>query len=572
MEYLLKASAVTVIFYVFYKIFLQRDTFFESNRWFLLIGLITSVFIPLFVIPIYVEQAPVSLDYFVFSEPAVTTNTNNSSFNLLSLFKTVYFLGIIIFTLRFIIQLRSLLPLLIQSEAHKLGRFKFLKTQENISPFSFFNCIVYNPQPFNETELDQIITHEKVHVQQYHTIDVLLAQIACIAFWFNPFIWLYNKNLKQNLEFIADQTAINYANCKKSYQYTLLKTSVPKHQLALTNNFYNSLIKKRIVMLHKSKSKKINLLKYAFIIPVLGLFLMSFNTKEVIIEKAAIPVKNEKNINSELLQNNQEPYKVIITKDASKEDLDKIKAESKNNGVTLKFKGIKRNSKNEIIAISASFKNTNGSGNYYLTGDEPIKPFAYYRDINSFGFKGISEKSNLKKVVFISEDGEKHMLNKTDTDDNVFVFSTSDGNEDKMEIEKFIIKGGDSLHIKKMESHDKVLFITKDGDDKKGHKVIKIKTDGNDDDLTWTTEEAEEIVFIAKDDDAIKKHKVVKIKTDGKEPLYLIDGKEITREEMNNISPETIDKVEVLKGDSATEKYGDKGKYGVVLITTKKKN
>ena len=86
MEYLLKVSAVTVIFYVFYKIFLQRDTFFESNRWFLLIGLITSVFIPLFVIPIYVEQTPVSLDAFVFTEDAVITN-NNSSINLLSLLK-----------------------------------------------------------------------------------------------------------------------------------------------------------------------------------------------------------------------------------------------------------------------------------------------------------------------------------------------------------------------------------------------------------------------------------------------------------------------------------------------------
>jgi len=571
MEYLLKVSAVTVIFYVFYKIFLQRDTFFESNRWFLLIGLITSVFIPLFVIPIYVEQTPVSLDAFVFTEDAVITN-NNSSINLLSLLKIAYFLGIFLFTLRFMLQLKSLFPLLITSETQKLGRFKFLKTQENISPFSFFNYIVYNPQPFNETELEQIISHEKVHVQQYHTIDVILAQIACIAFWFNPFIWLYNNDLKQNLEFIADKTAINDANCKKSYQYTLLKTSVPKHHLALTNNFYNSLIKKRIVMLHKSKSKKINLLKYSLIIPVLGLFLMSFNTKEVIIENTALPVKNEKNINSELLQINQEPYKVIITKDASKEDLDKIKAQAKNKGVTLKFKGIKRNSKNEIIAISASFKNTNGSGNYYLTGDQPIKPFAYYRDINSFGFKGISEKSNLKKVVFISEDGEKHMLNQTDTDDNVFVFSTGDGNEDQMEIEKFIIKGGDSLHIKKMDSHDKILFITKDGDDKKGHKVIKIKTDGTDDDLTWTTKEDEEIIFIAKDDDTIKKHKVVQIKTDGKEPLFMVDGKEITREEMNNINPETIDKVEVLKGDDATEKYGDKGKSGVVLITTKKKN
>jgi len=577
MEYLLKASGVTVIFYVFYKIFLQRDTFFESNRWFLLIGLITSVFIPLFVIPIYVEQAPVSLDHFVFSEPAVTTNTNNSSFNLLSLFKTVYFLGIIIFTSRFILQLRSLLPLLIKSEAHKLGRFKFLKTKENISPFSFFNCIVYNPQQFNETELDQIITHEKVHVQQYHTIDVLLVQITCIALWFNPFIWLYNKDLKQNLEFIADQTAINYANCKKSYQYTLLKTSMPKHQSAFTNNFYNSLIKKRIVMLHKSKSKKINLLKYAFIIPALALFLMSFNTKEVIIEKAVIPVKNEKNINSELLQNNQEPYKVIITKDASKEGLDKLIEEAKNKGVTLKFRGIKRNSKNEIIAISASFKNKNGSGNYYLKGDKPITSFAYFEDKDSsFGFTGITNKSELKELLFISEDGEKHVLNNSDADDNVFIISTDDGSEDNIEIKKFIINTGDSLHVKKihkkMDGDDKVILITKNGDDKKGHKVIKIKTDGTDDDLTWTTEEAEEIIFITKDDDAIKKHKVVKIETDGKEPLYLIDGKEITREEMNNISPETIDKVEVLKGDSATEKYGDKGKNGVVIITTKNKN
>ena len=608
MEYLLKASAVTVIFYVFYKILLQRDTFFESNRWFLLIGLITSVFIPLFVIPIYVEQPPLSLDHFVITEPAVTTN-DNSPFNLLSLLKTIYFLGMIIFALRFTLQLRSLIPLLIKSEAHQLGRLKFLKTDENISPFSFFNYIVYNPNPFNETELNQIITHEKVHVQQYHTIDVMLAQIACVVFWFNPFIWLYNKNLKQNLEFIADQKAINYTNCKKSYQYTLLKTSVPKHQLALTNNFYNSLIKKRIVMLHKSKSKKINLLKYAFIIPAMSLFLMSFNTKEVIIEKAAVPFKYKKNITSESLTNDQEPFKIIITKDTSKEGLDKLIEEAKNKGITLKFRGIKRNSKNEIIAILASFKNKNGSGNYHLKGDKPITSFAYYEDKDSsFGFKGITNKSELKKMIFISEDGEKHVLNNSDTDDHVFIISTDDGNEDNIELEKFIVEGGDSIHVKKMDSDGKFILITKDGDYKKGHKVIKIKTDGNDDDLIWTTEEDADFISIPTDDKTKKLEKTIKIitsdgvknlkiiseyedndmiikqKTDdsitrvkfksnnGKEPLYLVDGKEITREEMNNISPETIDKVEVLKGDSAKEKYGDKGKYGVVLITTKNKN
>ncbi|MFH6769694.1 M56 family metallopeptidase [Gaetbulibacter aquiaggeris] len=574
MEYLLKASAVTIIFYVFYKIFLQRDTFFESNRWFLLIGLITSGFIPLVVIPIYMEQTPVSLDYFVFTEDPVTTN-NNSPFNLLSLLKTIYFLGMIIFALRFTLQLRSLIPLLIKSEAHQLGHLKLLKTDENISPFSFFNYIVYNPNPFNETELNQIITHEKVHVQQYHTIDVMLAQIACVVFWFNPFIWLYNKDLKQNLEFIADKTAINYTHCKKSYQYTLLKTSLPNHQLALTNNFYNSLIKKRIVMLHKSKSKKINLLKYALIIPALALFLMSFNTKEVIIEKEINPVKTEFQIAKKLKTNSIE---VVITKDYSDSDFEKLKTKFKNEGLTLKIKGIKRNQQGEITAIKIDVSSKSSNANYSIDADEAINPIKISVDEDG---KNISiGNAHLKKehnMVFISEDGQKHEINNSDSDDHVFVISTDDGSEEHIKIKKFIVKTGDSLHVKKihkrMDGDEKVILITKDGDDKKNHKLIKIKTDGNDDDLTWTMEEEdEEIVMIAKDDDAVKKHKVVKIKTDGKDPLYMVDGKEITREEMNNISPETIDKVEVLKGDSATEKYGDKGKNGVILITTKNKN
>ena len=102
--------------------------------------------------------------------------------------------------------------------------------------------------------MEQIIAHEKVHANQYHSIDILLTQLACVVLWFNPFIWLYNKDLKQNLEFSADHDTVNNAVCKKAYQYTLLKTSVPTYQLALSNNFYNSLIKKRIVMLQKSKS------------------------------------------------------------------------------------------------------------------------------------------------------------------------------------------------------------------------------------------------------------------------------------------------------------------------------
>ncbi|NCQ13449.1 MAG: hypothetical protein COZ17_08100 [Flavobacteriaceae bacterium CG_4_10_14_3_um_filter_33_47] len=396
MEYLLKASAVIAIFFVCYKICLQRDTFFEQNRWFLLAGLVVAAFLPFIVIPIYIEAQPTNFDYLVFVEDNIATAPTSNSFDILSLLNFIYVLGVIVFSLRFIFQITSLLPLIINSEKQRIDGYNFVKTHQNISPFSFFNYIVYNPKPFNESELEQIVTHEKVHVNQHHSIDILLSQISCIIFWFNPLVWFYNKDLKQNLEFIADKEAIHYTNCKKSYQYTLLKTSMPNQSLALTNNFYNSLIKKRIVMLHKSKSKKINLIKFTLIIPALALFLMSFNSKTVIIEKKPTKETIDKTSNNLL----QEPYKVIITKDASKENLDQIIEEAKTKGVTLKFKGIKRNSNNEIIAISASFKNENGSGNYHLKGDKPITSFAYYQKKDSFGFASVSNELKKNNLCF----------------------------------------------------------------------------------------------------------------------------------------------------------------------------
>jgi len=459
--------------------------------------------------------------------------------------------------------------LYLNSTKQRVASYIYVITRKALSPFSFFNWIVFNPKQFNARELDQIITHEKVHAQQLHSIDILLVELTSILLWFNPLIWLYKKDLRQNLEFIADKNAEAVSNCKKSYQYTLLKTSVPKYQLALTNNFYNSLIKKRIVMLHKSKSKKINLLKYAFIIPALALFLMSFNTKTVIVEKVSLTEAIDKTSNSIL----QEPYKVIITKDASDEDLDKVIEEAKNKGVTLKFKGIKRNENNEIIAISASFKNENGSGNYHLKGDKPITSFAYFEDKDSsFGFTGIQNKSELKELIFISEDGEKQEINHSDSDANVFVYSSDGKTYSNKEVDKVIIKSKDTFYIKKThttsDSNDDVIFMTKDVDDnedEKVYKLIKVKEGDKKVNNTWLTDE-DDVIFMKSKDENIKI-----VSKNEKEPLYIVDGKEISREDMKDILPDDIEKIEVLKGEKATETYGDKGENGVILIFLKNK-
>src|SRR5690606_11498592 len=112
-------------------------------------------------------------------------------------------------------------------------------------------------------------------------LDILLSELFLIAFWFNPFVWFYKKAILQNLEFIADNQAVKSSKNKVNYQKTLLKVTLNPNELALANSFFQPLIKKRIIMLNKNQSKNINLLKYAFILPVLTVFVTKFQTKVV---------------------------------------------------------------------------------------------------------------------------------------------------------------------------------------------------------------------------------------------------------------------------------------------------
>ena len=365
MEYLLKASAVIAIFYLCYKLFLQRDTFFESNRGFLLLGLITAFLIPFVVIPIYIEYTPTAIPNYALNGDFIITENPEKPFNIFEYLPLAYIFGVVLFTIRLLFQFLSLVRIIFINKSEKQGKFRLVKTSNAISPFSFFNWIVYNPKLFNINELELIIAHEKIHVKQYHSIDILITQLACIVLWFNPFIWLYNKDLKQNLEFIADQNAQRKSECKKSYQHTLLKTSMPTHQLALSNNFYNSLIKKRIVMLQKSKSKKRNLFKYALVLPFIALFLMSYNTEDVYVEKPSLENETEnKNLTNKI---------AIITKNHSDSELNTVKRELADQAITVVFSEIWRNSKNEIIQLTAKVKNDKGSGGAtWKNDDNPI--------------------------------------------------------------------------------------------------------------------------------------------------------------------------------------------------------
>lgn len=533
MDYALKVSGITVLFYIFYKLILQRETFFQSNRLFLLVGLLTAILVPLITIPIYVETI---IEHNFFNDVSKTNSIDivEESINWSSILVIIYSIGVAILGGKFIINLRSLYKLISSHSKETENNYQHIKTTQETTPFSFFNFIVYNPEKFNNNELDQIIIHEKVHVQQFHSVDILISQIATILFWFNPFMWLYKKEIKQNLEFIADDLAQQKTSCEKSYQKLLLKTSITQNQLALTNNFYNSLIKKRIIMLHKNRSKSKNQWKYALILPFITAFVFAFNTKVVAQNKTV-----EKEIVFE-----EESKMIIITKDSKKSDFEKIKKTFSKEGVTANFKNIKRNNDQEIVGISITMKSKQSNANYSTNSDTPIKPISISVDNKGDNISiGNSKMHHGENHIFVSK-GKEYKIHSTKKG-NKFVFVSDDEN---------VHKDGKHIVIDIDEDHDNTdtkVWVSKDGKSSTIHKTTHSTVE-----IIEGGDKGENAIFISKHDGDI---------------LYFIDGKKSTKSELDKLNPNTIEKMEVLKGDKAIEKYGEKGKSGVILITIKGK-
>jgi BlaR1 peptidase M56 len=389
--YLLKSSGLIAAFYLAYYFLLRKETFFTSNRWFLLTGLITSVSLPLFFLEkIVVVEAPKSVP-----NPIINTISNavptqeiikkSIEIDWFQIGICVY--GIIALALLFKVffNLISLFKVLENKQVTKQDKFQFIDVTENLSPFSFFNYIVYNSSLYSESELQSILLHEKIHSAQRHSLDVLVTNLFSILFWFNPFMYLYKKAVTQNLEYIADSEAIAQIDDKKSYQMALLKVVSHQNCLPITNHFYQSLIKKRIVMLNKNQSNKRNSWKYAAIIPALVGFVILFQVK-VIAQEKEVEIKEYKTIYDELTSFSVDKNSTDVE---MKENAENLKKQS---GVDVKFSKIKRNSKGEITAVKIDYKDKNGNkGSSYVNSDKPIETITIFKTKNSVGIKTTSD-------------------------------------------------------------------------------------------------------------------------------------------------------------------------------------
>lgn len=286
MLYLLQVNFGLVLFYALYKLVCTRDTFFRSRRFILLLALVLPFVLPLVDVREWLESRDslIMLTHFDYSVvlPEIvvgseTAEAGNGVWVLTDWVKYLYLAGVLVLSVRFLVQACSLWHLILRTPEKTINSIRVKCLNGSSGPFSFFGWIFLNPATVKEDELDEILTHEMAHVKQRHSVDVLFAEMVSICCWMNPFAWLLKREVRLNLEFLADKRVMEAGFATKSYQYHLLGLAYG-HKYGLSNNFNFSHLKKRIIMMNKKKSNGTGRIKYAlFMLPAFAL-LVAGNT------------------------------------------------------------------------------------------------------------------------------------------------------------------------------------------------------------------------------------------------------------------------------------------------------
>ena len=193
----------------------------------------------------------------------------------------VYSVVVCVLLLRFLWQLISIILLKNNSQTAYIHDTEVYVLTNDEGPFSFFNWIFINPERHKSDEVEEIMMHELTHCQQLHSIDIIFAELFCVVFWFNPFVWLLKREVRLNLEYLADNSVLANGKDNKEYQYHLLGLTYRKNVATITNNFNVLPIKKRIKMMNKKETKGILKAKYALYIPLVAMLLAVSNLEAI---------------------------------------------------------------------------------------------------------------------------------------------------------------------------------------------------------------------------------------------------------------------------------------------------
>ena len=504
--YILKSSVCLVLFYLFFRLLLSKETFHRFNRMALLGVLFFSLLIPCIEVTtrhqVEVQQAVLSIEQLLLMAELETTPANvgavqeTSAISWVQIVLLVYLAGILFLACRNIYSLICLFRLVHSGKHEKLEKGVTLVVHnQEIAPFSWMKYIVISRKDLEENGRE-ILIHEMAHIHHRHSVDLLVADICIFFQWFNPGAWLLKQELQNVHEYEADETVINEGVNAKEYQLLLIKKAVGTRLYSMANSFNHSKLKKRITMMLKEKSNPWARLKYLYVLPLAAIAVTAFARPEIsekVEEISAVKVndlaeivekKSEENVVKELVDTTKN--KVVVVG---------YRTEKKDSVLT---------SGKKKVAISVQGISGEGKPLVIINGKESEREV-----VNALNPERIESVSVIGPEKAIKIYGEKAKDGVMD----IKLYS-----EKKFAPRKIEIEGINKTRLDALNSGAK----------------------------SWGA------TFRS---------------ADGGKPLVIIDGKEATGDDpLANISPDRIRSISVLKDKTALAAYGDKGKNGVIEV------
>ncbi|TLX77085.1 hypothetical protein E9993_05220 [Labilibacter sediminis] len=301
--YLFESGLCLSLFYLGYVVFFRKETYFNFNRFYLLASLILSVIMPIVPLQFSGDQTEVSStiqqinsfknyyeelilitdpDYEVsYPDKQISNNDASigsvySSWNVSGIIFYIYIAGLLFFVTRLLFLVYQLFKYIRTNRTIETNGVQLVLVEDNVPSFSFLRWVFLNKNSLKQEEYEQVLAHEKVHVQHKHSVDLLLAQMITLLQWFNPLTWRIQKSMKTCHEYIADRKVIEQGHTLFDYQSLLLSQLISIRSVELVNNFNLLSIKKRIAMMNKSKSGRIAQLKALLVIPILSFAFVFF--------------------------------------------------------------------------------------------------------------------------------------------------------------------------------------------------------------------------------------------------------------------------------------------------------
>jgi len=525
--YFLEVNIAIALFYLFYRLFFAGDTFWRTRRYYMLFSILLSFVYPFLSIENWLQkQEPVQkliVDYATLPEFTVTAVRETSIFSLGNISMAIYGLVVLILLVRFILQLASILRIRLHGTVKMVQNTRIIAIEKEVTPFSFFRLVFMNPELHNEHETKEILAHELTHVRQGHSFDVLVSEVLTIILWLNPATWLLKREIRQNLEFLADNKVLESGFDSQTYQYHLLQLSyqTPEHKLG--NKFNVSPLKKRIIMMNQKKSAKASLLKYSLIVPLALALVVSSNAQTVI---------------------NKAKKALTTTKEVKATEKKSLTTPAKSSG--------------ELTDPVKVVENVEDEKTWDVVEKMPQYPGGEQEMMGYLGrnirYPVEAQKSGIQGKVIVA-----------------FIVSST-GKVIDPEILRSVDPYLDKEAIRMISTFPD--FIPGEQNDKKVAVrytlpiIFKLQGGATTPEPSISSNENPIIVVgygAKKEESGVKFNNLPA----GAKPLYVIDGKVATESEMNLLLPSSIQAIDVLKDKSATSIYGENGKNGVVLITTK---